>query len=577
MDKRLMAETRLARFAFIATVSLSLLGGVLIIGQAFLLSQVINNVFLEEANRSDVSGLLLGLLIIIGLRAINQSATQISAAEVAIRIKQDLRERLTAHLLKLGPAFTASERSGELSITATSGIEALDSFFREYLPALFTAVLVPLAILFVALPIDLLTFIVLLITAPLIPIFMVLIGMAAGALARSQYTQLGQMSAHFLDVMQGLTTLKLFNRSKPQIAIIRQITDQFRESTLGVLRIAFLSAFALEFLATISVAIVAVEVGLRLLAGDIPFEQALFLLIIAPEFYMPLRQLGAKFHSGRDGAAAADRIYTILHTPVSDATGTAAAPTFRRIEFDAVSKTYEEGKRPALDDVSLTIERGQHIAFVGATGSGKSTVINLLLRFVERDSGTIRLMSDETSIDLKEIDTTSWRERLAWVPQRSYLFNMSVADNIRIGTPNATDEQVITAAKHAAAHDFVQGLPHGYDTILGEQGARLSGGQAQRIALARAFVRDADLFIFDEATANLDQHTESIIQESIRSHLSDKTIITVAHRLNTITHADQIYVLDGGNIVESGTHETLLVKQGIYFNLLQAYGEVSHA
>jgi ATP-binding cassette subfamily C protein CydD len=282
MDKRLMAEARLARGAFIASVVFSLLDGVLIIWQALTLSRIINRAFLESAAASDLRGLFLTLLGVIGLRALNRAAIRLTSAEVAIRVKEDLRKRLNDHIVALGPAFTFRERSGELVTAATNGIEALDSFFREYLPALFVSALVPLAILLVVLPLDLLTFVVMLVTAPLIPVFMVLIGRAAGALARSQYAQLGRMSAHFLDVMQGLSTLKLFNRSKPQVAIIERITDRFRVSTMGVLRVAFLSAFVLELLATISVAVVAVEIGLRLLGGGLPFEEAFFLLVVAP-------------------------------------------------------------------------------------------------------------------------------------------------------------------------------------------------------------------------------------------------------------------------------------------------------
>lgn len=572
-----MAETRLARYAFMATVALSLVGGLLIITQAHFLSQIINQVFLQEATRAEVGGLFIALLIIILLRAINQSGIQVTASEVAIRIKADLRERLTNHLMQLGPAFTQQERSGELTITATSGIEALDSFFREYLPALFTSLLIPLAILIVVLPRDLLTFVVLLITAPLIPLFMALIGMATGALARSQYSQLGQMSAHFLDVMQGLTTLKLFNRSKPQIATIRKITDQFRASTLSLLRVAFLSAFVLELMATISVAVVAVEIGLRLLAGGIIFEQALFLLILAPEFYMPLRDLGAKWHSAQDGAAAADRIYAILNTPLPDETGTAPVAQVQRIQFEQVSCAYEDGARPALKEATFTIEAGQHIAFVGATGSGKTTIANLLLRFAQPDQGTIRIFDGSIEKDLQAIDADQWRQHIAWVPQRSYLFNMSAADNIRIGRPDASLAEIIQAANDAQAHTFIERLPQGYDTLLGENATRLSGGQAQRIALARAFLRHAPIYIFDEATANLDAENEAQIQQNLQAYIKGRTFIVIAHRLNTIVQADKIFVLDGGRIVESGTHESLIAQQGAYYELMQAYGETTYA
>ena len=572
MDRRLLGEARLARWAWIGTVALSLVGGGLVIGQAALLSWIIQRAFLEDATRADLAVLFLILLGVIGLRSLNQAGIRISAAEVAIRVKADLRQRVIAHLLQLGPAYTQGERSGELAHTATSGIEALDSFFREYLPALFTSTLIPLTILIVVLPIDGLTFIVLLVTAPLIPIFMSLIGSAAQSLAKSRYAQLSQMSAHFLDVMQGLQTLKLFNRSAAQIETIRRITDQYRSSTLAVLRVAFLSAFTLELLATLSVAVVAVEIGLRLLEGELVFEQALFLLVIAPEFYLPLRQLGARFHAGRDGAAAAERIYAILNTPLPETTGRAPVPAYDQIRFENVSVSYSEGTRPALDSFSLTVRRGEHIALVGATGSGKSTIASLLLQFIQPDSGRITLISERSSISLSGVDPRQWRPQIAWVPQRSYLFNASVAENLRLGQPGATKPQLVAAARAARADRFIRGLPSGYETLLGENATRLSGGQAQRVALARALLRDAPIYIFDEATANLDPENESAVQRDLEIRRAGRTVFSIAHRLGTILLADRIVVLDGGRIVETGTHTELLRRQGVYFELLQAFG-----
>lgn len=575
MDRRLLREAWLARFAFIAAAALSLIAGLLIVGQAFLLSRIISRVFLAGAERPELRGLFLALLLVVGLRALNQAGVQLTAGAVAIRVKQALRRRLVNHLFELGPAYAQQERSGELALTATEGIEALDSFFREYLPTLFTFLLVPLVILLFALPLDPLTFFVLLLTAPLIPIFMILIGQAAGALARNRYAQLGQLSAHFLDVMQGLTTLKLFNRSKAQIQIIARITDQYRQGALAVLRIAFLSAFALELVAMISIAVVAVEIGLRLLYGRIIFEQALFLLILAPEFYQPLRQLGAKFHSGRDGIAAAERIYAILDAPPPRNAGQTTIPAYTALRFENVTASFAAGERVALRSFSLTIRRGEHVALVGATGSGKSTAAHLLLRFVTPERGRVLLADSNAGVDLRDIDAASWRDAIGWTPQRGYLFNMSIADNIRLGRPDANDAEIEAAAQAANAHVFIQQLPQGYDTLVGENGARLSGGQAQRLALARALIRRPALYIFDEATANLDGDNERIILQNLRKWTAGSTVITISHRLDTIQQADKIVVLDNGHIVETGSHTELAGRRGAYFELIQA-GAVGH-
>lgn len=572
MDKRLLAEARTARRAFLATVGFSFIIGLVVIAQAFLLSTVINDVFIEGETLGAVSSLLLALAGLVLLRAAFSYGESLAAAQVAIRVKADLRERLVSHLMKLGPAFAQGERSGELANTASEGIEDLDAWFKDYLPGLFTALIIPITILVIVLPLDLLTFVVLLLTAPLIPLFMALIGIAAGVLATRQFNAMSQMSAHFLDVMQGLTTLKLFNRSHKQVQTIARITDDFRETTMGVLRIAFLSSMVLELLASISVAIVAVEIGLRLLYDGIGFQQALFLLILAPEYYLPLRALGMKFHAGKDGTAAADRIFAVLETPpLQGMDGQAAVPEKLQITFTDVRVVYrDDEEKPALNNVSLQIHPGEKIAVVGASGSGKSTIANLLMRFVNPQSGTITV----DGLPLEEIDVAAWRRSTGWVPQTPYLFNTSIAENIRIGKEDATMDEIITAARHASAHEFIVGFPEGYNTLCGERGARLSGGQAQRIALARAFLRDAPLLILDEATANLDIETEQLVDRALQNLLADKTALIIAHRLNTVLKADRILVLKEGQIVEHGTHQELLTNQGEYSGLVQAYAEV---
>lgn len=339
---------------------------------------------------------------------------------------------------------------------------------------------------------------------------------------------------------------------------------------MKVLKVAFLSALVLEIVATISIAIVAVEVGLRLLYGRMDFESALFLLILAPEFYLPIRLLGTLYHAGLEGVAAAERIFEILETPLT-------APAILKeqcpdlssatIRFQDVHYAYDNGNRPALNGVSFAIPPGQKIALIGPSGAGKTTISNLLLRFIHPDSGKILIGED----DLSTLAPEHWREKIGWVSQKPYLFHQSIAENIRLANPDAPMSNIIEAARQANIHEFIESLPEGYDTVAGEQGARLSGGQAQRIALARAFLKDAPFLILDEPTANLDPQLEAQIRQSLKKLMAGRTVLLIAHRLNTVLDADQIIVMAEGKIREQGTHQTLLKKGGLYRQLSQVY------
>jgi len=605
-DTRLLQQAGPVQRWLALTILLGLVGGIVTVLQARYLSRTVDAVFLAGRPLTDVTPWLLILLALVAVRAAALWGGELAANRGAARVKIALRERLFAHLLDLGPAYARGERTGELTNTVVEGVEALDAYFREYLPQLALAALVPLTVFIFVTPLDLVSGLVLLLTAPLIPIFMILIGNLADAMTRRQWTALSRMSAHFLDVLQGLTTLKIFNRSREQIRVIAEISERHRDATMGVLRVAFLSALVLELVATLSTAVVAVEIGLRLLYGHLAFEQAFFVLILAPEFYLPLRLLGTRFHAGIAGVTAAARIFEVLEQresesareriseaarrrigePVlsgaercsrggvegsaADRTGHAVCSTQYAIRstqyaihFTAIHHTYPDG-RSALSGVTFDILPGQVVALVGPSGGGKSTVAQLLLRFIEPTGGQITV----DDVTLADLPVDVWRGQIAWVPQMPYLFNASVADNIRLARPAASMAEVIEAARQAHAHDFIQALPRGYDTVIGERGARLSGGQAQRIALARAFLKDAPFVILDEATAHLDPNTEALVQASIERLLRGRTALVIAHRLHTVRRADQIVVLDGGQIVQSGTHAELLRAPGLYHELI---------
>ena len=567
LDRRLLSLARDSRTALIITILAGFLGGILTIAQARALSLTINNIFINGETLQDVMTLLRALLFIIAGRSLLVWISEVSAKAVAVRVKNDLRERLFAHIVTLGPSFTRKERTGELTAAVVEGVEALDAYFSQYLPQLVLSALVPLSILVFAFPIDPLSGLILFLTAPLIPVFMILIGQGAEAITNRQYETLSRLSAHFLDSLQGITTLKQFGQSKAHVRMIKEVSEQFSDTTMTVLRVTFLSALVLELVATLSTAVIAVEIGLRLIYYKIEFEQAFFLLILAPEFYIPLRTLGLRFHAGMNGTTAARKIFAILEIKPDIRESNLDSPNteFSNIEFSNLSFTYPDESIPALNKISFTIKKGQKTALIGASGAGKSTLAHLLLRFIHPSSGQVRVDGSP----LSQIPTDDWREQIAWVPQNPFIFNESIAENIRLGNPHADLDAVQDAAKAAHLHDFIISLPDGYETRVGEAGSRLSGGESQRLALARAYLKDAPILILDEPTSSLDPITEVTLEESTKKLMQGRTVITIAHRLNTTFQADKILVLEKGNLVEQGTHEELLTENGVYSKMIR--------
>ncbi|MCB8923595.1 MAG: thiol reductant ABC exporter subunit CydD [Ardenticatenaceae bacterium] len=551
-NRPLWHEAVKSRLTLSLTILFSVLGGGATILQAYWLSRIVNQVFLQGAALVDVQRSLWALLLLLIARALFSGGREVTANQIAATIKEDLRNRLFAHVQALGPVQAAGERAGELTAVLTTHIDALETYFSQYLPQLFVAALIPLAILIAIFPTDWLSGLVLLLTAPLIPLFMVLIGRYAETLTKRQWQLLSRMSAHFLDVLQGLTTLKLLGQSKRQAANIAAITGRFRDATLSVLRVAFLSALVLELLSTLSVAIIAVAIGLRLLHGGIPFQQALFILILAPEFYLPLRMLGQRFHAGMDGTAAAKQIFGLLSKTSQWSIANSQLPIANRqssIRFDDVHVAYQHGDRPALHGVSFTIEPGETVALIGPSGAGKSTIASLLLGFIQPISGKIEIGDSKSSTDNRLLNT-DYRLPTAWVPQRPFLFHDTLANNIRLGNPTAPDTAVVAAAQQARIHDFITSLPDGYETQIGERGTRLSGGQAQRVALARAFLMDAPFIILDEPTAHLDADMVAELLAATADLLHGRTALIIAHNPQTLALADKVVTLENGRVTQ---------------------------
>lgn len=480
LHARLFRHVRSVRLYIAVIVALSILVGVFIVMQAHYLAHIVNAVFLDRQGLSQVAIPLSLLLLIMVARAALLWGSEVTAQSTACTVKKTLRQQLFAQLLRLGPLYAKGERSGELVQTLSEGVESVDAYFSQLVPQLCATLCIPTLILIAIFVTDWLSGVILLVTMPLLPFFMLLIGKQASAMTRRRWQVLSLMSAHFLDVLQGLPTLKLFGRSQAQRETVRRVSERFGAVTMQVLRIAFLSSLVMEMGATICTAIVAVEIGLRLLYGTMPFAQAFFVLLLTPEFFGPLRALGTQFHASMSSSAGAQRIFGILEVPTPerlvDATLVPTLTGTRLLQFQDVSVSYRtpDGKlQPALKAISFSLHAGQIVALVGPSGAGKSTIAHLLLRFLEPDQGQICV----DGIPIHQFPVQRWREQVAWQPQHPTLFDMSVMENIHLGRPSATRDEVMQAARQACIHDEIQALPKGYDTIVGERGSRLSGGQ----------------------------------------------------------------------------------------------------
>ncbi|MFD4666823.1 thiol reductant ABC exporter subunit CydD [Streptomyces halstedii] len=539
IDPRLLRYARATRFFLAAVVGLGLAGAALVIAQAMLVAEVVVGGFEDGLT---VHGLRTPLLLLIGValgRALVAWLTERAAYRASAAVKSELRGRLMERAADLGPGWLGEQRTGSLVALATRGVDALDDYFSRYLPQLGLAVVVPVAVLARIVTEDWVSAAIIVVTLPLIPLFMALIGWATQSRMGRQWHLLSRLSGHFLDVVAGLPTLKVFGRAKAQAESIRAITSQYRRATLRTLRVAFLSSFALELLATLSVALVAVTIGMRLVHGELDLYTGLVILILAPEAYLPIRQVGAQYHAAAEGLSAAEEIFSVLETERPTA-GTSAVPASPRIELEGVTVRHPGRTAPSLDAAHLVVEPGETVALVGPSGVGKSTLLDVVLGFTRPDEGRIRV----GGTDLSALSPERWREQIAWVPQRPHLFAGTIADNVRLARPEADDQAVESALREAGAYDFVAALPDGTRTPLGEDGAGLSAGQRQRLALARAFLADRPLLLLDEPTASLDGETEAGIVDAARRLAEGRTVLLVVHRPALLAVADRVVALE---------------------------------
>ena len=569
-----------ARTWILLSVVLGLSGGLLLIVQARFLARIVHGAFIEDRGTDTLWPLFAILAGVISLRSVLGWARETAGFYAGAGIRQELREALLEHIVSLGPGYTSRQSSGALTSTLLEHVEGLQDFYAFYLPQLALAVMIPAAIVAFVFPHSWAAGGLLLATAPLIPLFMVLVGMGAESISQRHFQSLARMSAYFLDVLRGIATLKLFNRSKGAEETIARVSNDYRLRTMRVLRVAFLSSAVLEFFSSISIALVAVYLAMSYLGyfsfglygQSLDLAAGLFILLLAPDFYLPLRELGTHYHARAEAVGAAEEILKILAVPrVKTLNGVhqwvKAAPL--HIQLEDVHLAFDGGQRPALRGVSFELREEEQVALVGASGAGKSTTLNLLLGFLLPDKGEIKV----NGMPLAAMAPGSWRRYIAWVGQHPVLFQGTIKDNIRLGLPHASDSQIEQAAGDARVLDFARHLPEGLNAPVGEHGFGLSRGQAQRVALARAFLKGAPLLLLDEPAAGLDVENEALILSALKTLSRGRTVLMLTHRLTHIREMSRILVLEKGRIVEQGAYAELTAAGGRFHRMVNLISE----
>jgi ATP-binding cassette, subfamily C, bacterial CydD len=549
IDPRLLRRARAARLLLGVDAAIGVAAALLVLFQASLIGWIVARAFDGASLRAVAVPLTVLVLVFVGRGALVWGF-EVAGRRAASSVLSELRLALVEHRLRAQPAALDGTGSGEIAAAAVHGVEGLEAYFGRYLPQAVLACFVPLAVLVWVAAIDLTSALIMLATLPLVPVFMWLIGRYTEEQTRKRWRALSLLSTHFLDVVRGLPTLRAFNRGEAQAARIAEVSDGYRRATMRTLRVGFLSGSVLELAATLGVALVAVTVGVRLVGGGLGLQAGLTVLVLAPELYVPLRQLGSQFHASADGLAVAERILALLEAPPAVRAGgerMSPSPAVVPIRLQGVSFSYPSRAGLVLDGLELELPPGETVALVGESGAGKSTVASLLLRLAVPTAGRVTV----GDVDLAACRPEAWRRGVAWLPQRPMLFRGSVADNIRLGEGTASSERLREAARLAGADAFVLALPEGYDTIVGDGGRPLSAGQLQRIALARAFVRDAPLVILDEPTANLDAESAELVADAIEHLREGRTVLVIAHRAELVRHADRVVTLRRVQATES--------------------------
>lgn len=544
--------------------------GASIIAQAFLIVDIVNKVFVEKTSFGEIVPLLISLLLVLVIRPFLSYLMGRAGVTMAATVKQRIRKALLGKFSREALLSSRMGQSGQKVSILLDAVDEIDAYYSKYIPQVFKTAVIPIFILIAVSTQHIETGLIMMVTAPFIPLFYIIIGIRTQKKSEEKLEQMTVFSGRFLDTIQGLTTLNLFRQSKKYRTIMEESSLNYRDATIEVLKVAFVSSLMLELISMLSIGIIALEIGLRLIVfNSMTFATAFFLLILAPEFYLSLKELGSAFHTGRGSMSAMSKISEELRNEKEEVTwgdrpirSNEDPPT---ITLNNVSYQYNEGEF-ALSKVNLQLEPYTKAAIIGRSGSGKSTLLNIIAGLLPPQQGEITINEDP----LTSIEEESWFSQISYISQNPYLFTGTIAENICIGSKNASQSEMEEAAEKAGISSFVASLENGYETIIGESGRGLSGGEKQRLALARAFLKKPNVILFDEPTTGLDLYTEKVLQTAINSLSENASMIIVAHRLHTIRKADHIIVMDQGKLIAEGTDNSLYESSELYRQMVSA-------
>ncbi|ATF25996.1 MULTISPECIES: thiol reductant ABC exporter subunit CydD [Brochothrix] len=566
MDKSLF-KYKGFKIVMVALMILSIIQGFSIIMQAIYLAGSLSDLFAGHSFQ-EVRGQLLGFLIMIAVRYLITAVKSRIAYLFAAKTGTAYREAVIEKLFQLGSGFLSQMGSGQTVTLMMEGIAKFRRYLELFIPKFSSMAVIPLMIGIYMLFVDLKSAIVLGVTFVILICFMILLGWAAQKNADAKWESYEKLSNHFVDSLRGIETLRYLGISRRHEKQIAFVSENYRKSTMSTLRVAFLSSFALDFFTMLGVATIAVFLGVQLIDGTMMLYPALLSLILAPEFFLPVREIGTDFHASLDGQEAGKALQEVLDIPVSHETSSTIKEWSTDSELilnGVVIKGEEERERLRIDK-KIELSGVSNIGVIGASGSGKSTFVSLLGGFLEAQAGDIQVNKQ----DISSLAQTAWREQVTFIPQHPYIFNLSLRENIRFYRPTATEAEVIEAAERAGLNDLIDSLEFGLDAFVGESGRQMSGGQEQRVALARAYIEERPVMLLDEPTAHLDIETESELKETMLPLFENKLVVLATHRLHWMNEMDWVIVLDKGQVVEQGLPHELFAKKGTYYQLVQA-------